>query len=472
MKITCIFISCLFICHLAYAQVKRKVTLKELIAYTQESSLDQLIAKSKALEGKNNFIAYKAAITPKITLSGNIANYTNAYLNVTQPDGTIVFQPVSQNYSNLMLSLSQNINYTGGTLTVNTSLARFDDFYFNRNQYNSVPVNISLAQPLLSLNPYKWDKKIEQLKLEGSEKELTAAASKLALSVSRLFFDVIEAQADYELAKKNIESQQAIFDIENKRINLGTTSKEKILQIKLQLINSLQNMETAETELKKSKNNLVNFAGWRDTATFDALLPEVLPDTIFSLPEMLRAAHDNRPEFSEFRWSLIEAEKNLLTAKKERFAANLVASYGLNNVGTGIPEVYNNPNRQQNLSIGLGIPIFDWGKNKAKVGVANASFETLKLNVKLQERNLDQEITNLVMDLALVRSNVRFAKQADEIAQERYSLSVEQFRFGKITITELNIALGEKDNARRSFINLVRTFWQSYYLLKSLTLEK
>lgn len=470
MKISTFLLALIIIAPLkTYPQEKTSlISLKDLITYVLEESLSQKLAKSKAEEGYSLFNAYKAGLGPKLTMSGNVANYTKAYTNITQPDGTVLFQPVSQNYSNLMLSLSQNINLTGGTLMVNSGLARFDDFHFDRKQYNSVPVNVTIAQPLFSFNSYKWDRKIEKLKLEEIEKELNRTISTLSLKTSMLYFDMIEAQADYDLTRKNIESQQTILNIENKRINLGTTNKEKILQIKLQLLNSLQNSQKADMELKIAKMNLINYTGWKGIADFHLQLPEQLPLTNFPLLEMLADARRNRPEYATFQRSLIESEKKLRAAKKERFSLNLMASYGLNNIGTGITDAYRNPNRQQNLSFGVGIPLLDWGRNKAKVNVANVSLQTLKLELELQQRDLEQDITNLVLDIERIKNNIDFAKEADEIAQERYLLSIEQFRFGKTTITELNIALGEKDNARRSFINALRTFWQSYYLLRSL----
>jgi hypothetical protein len=41
---------------------------------------------------------------------------------------------------------------------------------------------------------------------------------------------------------------------------------------------------------------------------------------------------------------------------------------------------------------------------------------------------------------------------------------------GKIDITNLNIALTEKDNAKRSYLEALRTYWSSYFNLRRLTL--
>jgi len=51
----------------------------------------------------------------------------------------------------------------------------------------------------------------------------------------------------------------------------------------------------------------------------------------------------------------------------------------------------------------------------------------------------------------------------DEIAQNRYLI-------GKIYITNLNIALREKDDAKRSYLQALKSFWTAYYDLRRLTL--
>jgi hypothetical protein len=41
---------------------------------------------------------------------------------------------------------------------------------------------------------------------------------------------------------------------------------------------------------------------------------------------------------------------------------------------------------------------------------------------------------------------------------------------GKIDITNLNIALNEKDTAKRSYLEALKSFWTAYYDLRRLTL--
>lgn len=53
---------------------------------------------------------------------------------------------------------------------------------------------------------------------------------------------------------------------------------------------------------------------------------------------------------------------------------------------------------------------------------------------------------------------------------ERYQLALQQYQSGNLSITDLNIALAEKDNAASDYLNILQTFWSAYYHLQALTL--
>jgi outer membrane protein TolC len=114
--------------------------------------------------------------------------------------------------------------------------------------------------------------------------------------------------------------------------------------------------------------------------------------------------------------------------------------------------------------------VLDWGRSKSRIQTALA-------NQKLAEYTLDQEVQNFELEIItqvsqfeVLRNQVEITKKSDEVAQERYEVAQNRYLIGKIDITNLNIALTEKDNARRSYINALRTFWIAFFDLRRLTL--
>ena len=60
--------------------------------------------------------------------------------------------------------------------------------------------------------------------------------------------------------------------------------------------------------------------------------------------------------------------------------------------------------------------------------------------------------------------------RASRIAQERYDLMMEKFRNGTATVTDLNTAQSENDEAADKYVNDLSNFWNYYYTLRQLTL--
>ena len=70
------------------------------------------------------------------------------------------------------LKLQQNLDITGGSFYVESSLERMYNSGETRySQFSSIPVRIGYSQELIGFNALKWEKKIEPLKFEKVKKD-------------------------------------------------------------------------------------------------------------------------------------------------------------------------------------------------------------------------------------------------------------------------------------------------------------
>lgn len=440
--------------------------INEAVLHSLSSKMAESVKESKHIQ----YNLFKSEWGPELDLTGNPVNFSRDYFGVIQPDGTLIFQPRTQNYSTFNLNLSQQIGLTGGSVSLSSTISRFDDFNLNEKQYSGVPVALQINQPLFAFNGYKWNKKIELLKRNESDQQYKRDIENISLETANLYFNVLEAQADFDLAIKNQENQNTIFDIEKKRIALGTTNKEKILQIELQLLNLKQEILRTSINIKSSLFDLKSYVGIKDTSSLRLILPETIPIYHITLEDAIARVKNNRAEFTGYIRRKLESERDLDEAKRQRYAMNLNAGFGLNTVGTSLVSAYQRPTSSQNLIFGITIPIIDWGRNKYKVSSAKANLEILTYTIEQEEILIIKEVTNLVENINSTKDGILFAKQADDIAQERYDLAILQFRLGKVSVTDLNIAFSERDNAKRAYIVALKSYWINYFTLRSLTL--
>jgi outer membrane protein len=450
-----------------HAQSKM-ISLPELIQISLSQSTNFKIAQSIKDNKNFQFNNFKIGLRPQLTLSGNAADFSHDYLPVVQPDGTIIFQPRLQNYSSLNLSLSQQISATGGSIAINSNLVRFDDFDRRLKQYSGIPINLSINQPLFAFNNIKWDKRIQVLKHTEAEKDFIHDIYNISLQSANYFFEVILAQIDLDLAGKNLKDQKALLKIEERKINLGTTTLDKILQLKLQMLRSVQEESIAGLNRKSAVMRLKNFSGINDTTSFVAQIPMDFPSINITSEKAIEIALNNRSEIVAYKRKRIEAERDLEQARRDRFKANVIASVGLNNTASRFANIYEVPNSQQSFTLGLSLPLIDWNRRKSQIDIAESNLKTVVSTNVQDELSLKQEIITLVDNIQLIYKNIEVAKETDSIAQQRSVLINDQFKFGKVSVTELGIASSEKDNAKRALISSIKEFWISFYQLQLL----
>lgn len=472
-KIFIAFVCLLFVVTNSFAQ--QRYSLDQIINRAKSESPFAIQAETRKENRYWFYRTFKSNYNPQLRLSGNIPNYDNNYFQNRLDSGGIQVQRFNQSDGDLRVSLLQPIAFTGGTISANSSMRRYEDYLAKENldpiQWNGVPVNVEINQPILGFNQYRWDKKTEPLRFEESKREYVEALENIAQESVDLFFTVLDAQINLQLAEYNLANNDTIYKIEQGRYNIGTTARDKLLQAELQLLRSKQDVTAARIGLQNSKLALRSYIGLKDNENFELRLPEEIPGLILNVDKALEQARNNRAAFIAFERRKIEANREVAQAKGQRYDINLSASYGLSTRGNQFDDVYDGPlSRQQFVNIRFDVPILDWGRNRSRVRTAVANQKLNSYIIAQDEVNFEQEIMTKVAQFEVLLSQIEISKKSDEVAQERYTVSQSRYLIGKVDITNLNNALTEKDAARRSYVDALRQFWFAYYELRRLTL--
>ena len=450
----------------------RTFTLDNIITMARQQSP---FAKRAETTRENQYWVYrtyKSDFNPQLQLSGSLPGYANAFDGITQPDGTVRFQSVNQINSNVNLGFEQPIPWTGGVVSVNSNLSYFDvlgDDITNQ-LWRGSPFNLRLRQPIFAFNRFKWDRKTEPLRYEESKREYVEELEAISGEATSRFFNYLDAQINLQIAQFNLANNDTIYRIEQGRYNIGTTSKDKLLQVELQLLRSEQAVVQATLDLETSSLNMRSYIGLNDNEEFDLVLPEEIPTFDINYGEALAYAQKYRADFLAFKRRKLEAERDVAQARGERFETTLNATFGLNDSGPDASDVYRTPLEEQRLDLGFTIPILTWGRNEARMKSALANQRLQDYVIAQDEQNFEQEILTQVRQFDVLRTQLEISRKSDEVAQERYNVAQNRYLIGKIDITNLNIALEEKDQAKRSYISALREFWTAYYNLRQLTL--
>jgi outer membrane protein TolC len=112
----------------------------------------------------------------------------------------------------------------------------------------------------------------------------------------------------------------------------------------------------------------------------------------------------------------------------------------------------------------------DWGRSKARVETAKANLQYAQQSVEQDKLTFQQEIYTQVTLFEMLQKQVNLTKETDDIATNRYQIAQDRFILSDLSITDLGIALQEKDRAKRDYIQALRDYWQAYFKLRLYTL--
>jgi len=418
-----------------------------------------------------NYRRFKANYFPQMTLSGTFPDFSRQYQQITQPDGTIEPRLIQQNNSNITLGISQTISATGATVFMRSRVDRFDDFIRDEQRYNGLPLSIGVVQPLFQFNELKWDKKVEPLRYEESKREYVEELEEISSTATQLFFNLLLAQISLEIAQKNSANNDTIYRIAEGRYQLGKITEDELLNLELNLMNSNQEVAQSELDLETSNLQLKAYLGLPQNEEIELIVPSLIPDFDVDAEVAINQARLNRADNIAFDRRIIEAEADVVQAKSEAgLNADLFASFGLTGNGVQLGDVYSETDNSQGLRMGFQIPVIDWGRRKSTLRSAEAFRKLEQYTVDQDRINFDQEVFTQVRTFEMLRKQVDITQKADETSQKRYDIAKNRYLIGKISITDLTLALTQKDAAKRTYVLSLRNLWAAYYNLRQLTL--
>ena len=451
--------------------IRYSLSLEDIVSLAIEQSSSVKYAQNQNVNYYWRWKNFKTRNRPQLVLSGNLPNYTQSNVGVTQPDGSLAFKQVTNLSTSAGLSLNQSIALTGTYISASTSAIRFQDYNAKTVNFSGSPFSFGFYQPIFAINWLKWQQKTEPLVYDEAQKNFIETIESISLNTMYRFFRYLLVQTNFNLASSNLKNSNNNLKIAQTKKDLGTISENNYARNELAVLNAQKALNRASIDLRNADFELKSYVGLPQDRKIELQMP--LNITLFDidLVKALEEANANRKEGSNYKRRLIEADRNLISAKRSTgLSATLQGSYGLSNSAPTMEGIYQKPERQQTLSLALSIPILDWGQSASAVKLAESQRDLVIYDVEKDRTDFERSIVVQVEQFSLMKDQLVTAKEADKVAANGYLIALKQFQNGETTITDLNIALSEKDNAKRDYIYSLQTYWEAYYKLRILTL--
>lgn len=458
--------------HAQTTKSQQTLTLQEAIVMAQRQGPSAQVARSQRDAARWRDRAFNARLRPQLFLSGNAANLNHGINPITLPDGSTQFIGQSQNQSSLQLGFAQRVPLTGGTISVGSQVSRIDEFGTQNTKYwQTSPVVVTLQQDLFKPRAVVWDERVQSLSASVAERGYLEAREDVAGNTADAFFNLYAQQMSLANATANAAVNDTLYTLNKGRFEVGKIGENDLLKSELALLRARAAVDDARLARERAEAALRRLIAYPDGDSLAIVTPDSIP-TLEADPDVaVREALKNSSTIEQAALDNVQSRRGITQAKSNnRFTASILASAGFNQTAPVFGEAYQSPLGKQTLTVGVNLPMIQWGAGHADLEEAKATEQRALANNKVRRDLLVEDARFSALQLQQAQRNVLISAKADTVAEKQFEVARNRYIIGKISNTDLYNAQNEKDAALIAYVQALRSYWTAYYHLRRVTL--
>lgn len=431
--------------------------------YTQTNDYIKLQADSIVQNNKRRL--FKIKTLPSFSLQLSTPNIINNITPIVQPDGSELFNNRFNASTNVSISASQLLPFTGGTITATSSLVRFDNIIPTKNtSYNLNLINLSYNQTLSGYNAYKWEKRQFEVEDKNNTIQRHMEKERILSEITSLFFELYVAQEEYRALEESEKLAAYIYEKSSELYMQGRLSYEDYLDAQIEYKRTtIRKTDYAINNARERLRTYLNLSEPTFSVQFDldrwAMSEFHFVDDSTLARRVIYYSIGREREVEEIANRLqlkrIKAEKSPLIS--------LSIGGGVNTQSEEFKKIFNSFNSRLNVSFSISLPIVDWGKNKLQYENKLESIRIQELNYSSREKQIYALCTYDMAVLSSILTEIKAEKDMIELLYLRIEKLKENVSFGKIDSAEISRCQTRLIQAQIQNINRLQQLFSIIY---------
>jgi len=371
---------------------------------------------------------------PKV-LSTRAARYSGA-LSIRQPlptDGEVSLNGVMYRTSDELFT------YTPGRKT-----------YYGR-------IFLRYEQPILQPNRIRNNIRRAELQLEGTQLSFNDEQIRIVTQVSRDFFELYEKTYLDSLARAECQRLEELYATGQERFADGVMQEADLLQLEVDLAACRDRASSAAGELAREEAAFKQLIGLPLEEPIAVLMDLDFTPVEIRVEDYINLALEQR---SDLRRNEMWMESNEMELRERRSESQLSGeislTLGLEGRDETMSEFYDailNPDQARGAAIEFHLPIWDWGRNKARVDAQLASIRKLERENEEDIKTIRREVTATAERVLEAQNRLDLLERSLEAAARSFQLNYEGFEQGDISVQDLLLTQGRLSDARANYLN-------------------
>lgn len=356
---------------------------------------------------------------------------------------------------------------TNGNISINYMMYRYgqsEDGDSYTNYYNRL--YLKFEQPLFQPNELKND--IEEAELDLEEEELDFIADQIEIidDVSDEYYDLFRMAYQNIILNNYLNNLKEINECVSEIIKMDSARSIEKKQIELAMANTNDAIMGNQSELRSEKAKMIQSLRLDENTILD--IDPLIKITLVSIdreqaleygyslrPSMRLLAIDKRKEEIDFQY----------VKASNAFKMDLEMTYGLEKQDVRYRSIWNNYDNSNSITLSAFLPIWDWGRRKARIEAGKVTLKKLDLDIEEKKKTIKTQIINAITNLNESQNRVLKMQESIKMAEEITGTFIEKYRKNEISLQDiLQIVIRQKET-EENFLNAYLDYRKSILAL-------
>jgi outer membrane protein TolC len=306
--------------------------------------------------------------------------------------------------------------------------------------HNNYTMRASLEQPIFTGFKLDAAANAAEFGARASEQDHARTKSELIYNVRVAYWSLFKAMEFKKVVDENVEQVKAhLKDVQN-LMDQGMATTNDLLKVQVQLSDAKLRQIEMNNNVQLATIGLNNVMGIPLQANI-AIESDIRSDAVKQYNDLTALATEamgKRPELKAMDFRVKAAEAGVTAAKANWFPqVYLAANYNYNRPNQRIQPVQDNFKDTWDVTLGVQLDIWNWGKTLHQTDQAAAQLEEAKDGLGQMKDAVTLEITQNFLLLNQAKERISVAAQGAKQAEENYRVTNTRFKEGLAQTSDL-----------------------------------
>lgn len=289
---------------------------------------------------------------------------------------------------------------------------------------------------------------------DASAADLAAAKLSIQGQLAIAYLQLREADAEQRLLADTVSAYGRSFQIAQNRYNAGAVAKTDVLQARTQLANAQDQLAALVLARAQLEHAIAALVG-KPASTFEVTAQEgwlaAVPNIPSGIPSTLL---QRRPDIAAAE-RRVAAANAAIGIEEAAYFPSLTLTGAYDFVSSSVNALFKTASESHSVGASVAESLFNGGATRARVAGARAAYEQSVAQYRQSVLTAFQDVEDQLAASRVLLKEYDFRREASEAADETERLTMNQYRAGTISYTDVVVAQTAALSARRALASIV-----------------